>query len=142
MHQGVHIFAGVHPFHCLIVHILDCVPITRETPGDLGITNKRIAMAVQHDLRLERQDRVERFNPIKGPSRLRAANRIKVGKRIRLWSGNAKIVVPDEYRLVFRDPNRQMIRGLSRRAEQIKLYPTQCEFVALIKQNVGFRPFP
>src|SRR5689334_17522724 len=95
-------------------------------------------MAAQHDFRLQSEHSIERLDPVQRPPWLGTTDRIKIGKRVRLRSGDAEVVVSNERRFVGGDPNRQMVRRFSMRTEEVKLDSSKDEAIALIEKYGGF----
>ena len=84
-------------------------------------------MARQHELGPERKDGVQRVDVIERPSRHRSPQRVQVRERF-------VVVVADERRLELRNPDRQVIRRLARRVNQIEFDVADRQRIAIVER--------
>ena len=105
----------------------DRVAVLREPPLHFVAAADRLAVARQHELGLEREHRVERFDVVERPARGRAAQRVEVRKR-------PVVVVTDEGRLELGNPHRQMIGCLTGGVQQLEADVAKREPVALVER--------
>ena len=120
---------------------LNRVAVPGQPPFDFVLAADRLSVARQHELRLERQHRVQRVDVLERPARRRAAQCVEVWKRL-------VVVVADERGLELRNPDGQVIGRLARRVNQLELHVADGQRVALVERagrlevQLGLRPRP